>query len=431
MRAMPIDLFRFFSRGFIVAIPISLVVASLLFSSLLSAQTTAEEKQTDEKQTKELTKKYDQEEINLLVNAAAKRLLDIQEEDGAWPYEGVYRVPPPDMRRPTRADYQIPVGYRIGGSSIVCSALISAKLKERSIIEKPVTKCTELILKELENPLMEPSIRNTYDVRVWGHIYALDYFCRLDKSSGFKELKKKTEPWIQKLVDAVVFQEIKSGGWNYANQRSHACFVTAPAIQALLLAKQRGYSVPDKILSRGANILKASRLEQKPGGFTYSGTRDRGDTAPGSIARGPVSESTLMMLGQGDEEKIQFAINAFHEHWNELEKRRKKTGTHKPPHGVAPYYFYYGHRYAAQAIRMLPKEKQDDEFNKFVAVLMKTKDPDDTWNDRVFDRSKAYGTAMSLLALSRENVLLPKKIELKEEEGDEKEKGKSPADDKQ
>ena len=126
------------------------------------------------------------------------------------------------------------------------------------------------------------------------------------------------------------------------------------------------------------------------------------------------------MLGQGDEEKILFAINAFHEHWNELEKRRKKTGTHKPPHGVAPYYFYYGHRYAAQAIRMLPKDKQDAEFEKYVAVLMKTKDPDNTWNDRVFDRSKAYGTAMSLLALSRNNVLLPKKIELKEE-SDEKE----------
>lgn len=406
MRAKQIPLSRFFH-----CFALSIFVSTLVFSAQLSAQTKTEEKPTDKP-----AKKYDAAEINKLVNAAAQRLLEVQEEDGAWPYEGVYRVPPPGMRRPTRADFEIPVGYRIGGSSIVCSALISAKLKDRSSIEKSVTKCTELILKELENPLMEPSVRNTYDVRVWGHIYALDYFCRLEKSSGFEELKKKTEPWIQKLVDAVVFQEIKSGGWNYANQRSHACFVTAPAIQALLLAKQQGYTVPEKVLSRGAKILTATRMEAKPGGFNYSGTRGNRDTVPGSIARGPVSESTLMMLGQGDTEKIQLAINAFHEHWDELEKRRKKTGTHLPPHGVAPYYFYYGHRYAAQAIRMLPKDKQDAEFEKYVAVLMKTKDPDNTWNDRVFDRSKAYGTAMSLLALSRENVLLPKKIKLKDED---------------
>ena len=125
-----------------------------------------------------------------------------------------------------------------------------------------------------------------------------------------------------------------------------------------------------------------------------------------------------LLLGGGDTEKLQAAINAFHVHWEELEKRRKKTGTHVGPHGVAPYYFYYGHRYLAQAIKMLPKEKQDDEFQKFLQVLMKTKDSDNTWNDRVFDRSKAYGTAMSLLALSRENVLLPKIIKLQPKNAD-------------
>lgn len=305
----------------------------------------------------------------------------------------------------------IPLGYRIGGSSIVCSSLISAKLEDRSKIKAAVTKSTKLILAELDAPLMKPSIRDSYDVRVWGHIYALDYFCRLQKTKGFDELKDLTRPSIQPLVEALVLEEIDGGGWNYANQRKHACFVTGPALQALMLAKQNGASVPESVLQRGVGVLTKTR-NSKTGAFQYSGTAGR-DTLPGSIARGPVSETTMLLLGQGDAAQLQFVIDAFHRHWIELEKRRKKDGTHEGPHGVAPYYFYYGHRYLAQAIRMLPKEKQDDEFQKFLRVLLKTKDADNTWNDRVYDRSKAYGTAMSLLALSRENVLLPKKLELK------------------
>lgn len=345
-------------------------------------------------------------DIDALVKAAAMRLVELQEEDGAWPYEGVYRVPPTGESRASRSDFVIPVGYRIGGSAIVCSALISAKLKNSPEVNKAITRSTELILRELESPLMEPSQANKYDVRVWGHIYALDYFCRLAQTKGFDDLKKKTNPWIEKLVDAVVSEEIEGGGWNYAGQRRHACFVTAPALQSLLLARKHGVQVPDEVFVRGAKILAETRLE-KSGGFQYSGTAGRGDTLPGSIARGPICETTLILLGKGSQENLQFAINAFHEHWDELEKRRKKTGTHKQPHGIAPYYFYYGHRYMAQAIRLLPTEKQESEFDRFLTVLMGTKDPDNTWNDRVFDRSKAYGTAMSILALSRDSVLLP------------------------
>ena len=332
-----------------------------------------------------------------VIEKAISRLVELQHEDGAWPYEGVYRV-----------RGKIPVGYRIGGTSIVCSALLNGKEKQ---VTDAISKGVDLVLKELENPLMEPSRTQRYDVRIWGHIYALDLFCRIKSAKGYEQLKKKTEPWIKKLADAVVFQEIEGGGWNYANKMRHCCFVTAPAVQSLLLAKQHGVEIPAEVFSRSVEILKTSRKEG--GVFPYTGTSSRRDTQAGSIARGPVSEATLEMLGNGNPSTLKSAIDSFHKNWDELEKRRKKTGTHLPPHGIAPYYFYYGHRYVAQAIRMLPPETQDEEFEKFRAVLMKTIDPDTTWNDRVFEQSKAYGTAMSLLALSRNSVTLPKKIDFK------------------
>ena len=338
-----------------------------------------------------------------LINSAANRLVEVQEEDGAWPYEGVYRV-----------RGKIPVGYRIGGSAIVCSALLSADLDEatREKVNGAVLKSVNLILDELENPLMEPSQENRYDVRVWGHIYALDLFCRLKGADGFDEVKEKTNAWIPKLVDALEFEEIEGGGWNYASQRSHAAFVTGPAIQALLMARDLEYEVNQELFDRGAEVLLDSRSEN--GAYQYSGRGARATKLPGSIARSALCESTLLMLGKGDMDRLQKSIDAFHEHWDELEKRRKKTGTHMPPYGVAPYYFYFGHRYAAQAIHLLPDEKRAEEVEKFQAVLMRTKDDDDTWNDRVFDRSKAYGTAMSVLALSGPRVSTPDVVMSKE-----------------
>jgi len=364
---------------------------------------------TDDAKNSQPGKKFDDESRNDLIEKAVARLVELQHDDGAWPYEGVYRVRDRETGRP-----EIPVGYRIGGTSIACSALLSAPLKDRTIVKDAVAAGARMVLKELEHRLMKPSRTKRYDVRIWGHIYALDFLCRLKEQKHFGELLDETNKWIPKLVEAVVFQECEGGGWNYQTKDYHCCFVTGPAVQALLLAKQAGVDVPDEVFERSAAILKKSR---KPDGvIPYASTRTSRDTQAGSVARAPVTEATLLMLGEGDSEKLQFCIDKFHQHWDELEKRRKKNGTHLPPHGIAPYYFYYAHRYAAQAIRMLPESKQVSEFDKFVPVLLKTKDDDNTWNDRVFEQSKAYGTAMSVLALSRNSVQLPKLAEANSKE---------------
>jgi hypothetical protein len=338
------------------------------------------------------------EDLNLsLIESATQRLLEIQEEDGAWPYQGVYRV-----------QGQIPVGYRVGGTALVCAALLDVPLADRTAADQAISKGIKLILKELEHPLMRPSQKNTYDVRIWGHIYTLDLFARLKDHPRFSEISEQTTPWIGKLSEALVSQELSGGGWNYANRNRHACFVTAPALQALILARQAGIEIPQGVFERGQKVLNQSRSAN--GAYTYSGARGRqgrNEPIPGSIARNVVCETTLHLLGEPDPQRLKGAIDAFYEHWDELEKRRKKSGTHEGPYGIAPYYFYYGHRYLAQAIPLLPAEDQVEEFQRFEKILLKTKDEDNTWNDRVFERSRAFGTAMSVLALRRQQVPLP------------------------
>jgi hypothetical protein len=333
------------------------------------------------------------------ISVGVERLLEVQHDDGAWPYEGVYRV-----------RGKIPVGYRIGGTAICCEALLYATDQDNTKAATAIENGVKLILQELENPLMDASKANRYDVRVWGHVYALDLFCRLKDSGRFEKLEAEIDPWIPKLTKMLLLEELEKGGWNYANRNSHAGFVTSPALQALLWARQLGETVPIEVLQRTSDTLFRSRNAQAA--FAYSGEERKSRPAklPGSIARAANCEMTLALLGHGREEAIQYALDSFDEHWDELEKRRKKTGTHKPPFGIAPYYFYYGHRYAAQAVQGLPTEARAAEYEKLFQTLLRTRDADGTWNDRIFDQSKAYGTAMSVLSLLEEQVPVPKRI---------------------
>ena len=337
-----------------------------------------------------------QDDPSTLVPKATAQLVSMQEESGAWPYEGVYRV-----------DREIPVGYRVGGTSLVAGALLHAAPKDEKAA-KAVERGLAYVLKTLDDPLLEASTEDAYDVRLWGHATALEFLCHA-RTAGLRP--KDVDAWIPKLVKCIVTEELPHGGWNYAGRNQPASFVTAPVAQSLLLARGRGVDVPRDVLDRARRVLENARTDA--GAFLYSGqfkegeSRYTSDQLAGSCARSAACESTLRLLGGGSVDAVRGALNAFHRHWDELEKRRKKTGTHEGAYRIAPYYFYYGHRYAAQAIQMLPEASRAAERERMIPVILKTRDSDGTWNDRVFDRSRAFGTAMVVLALLGDAVPLP------------------------
>jgi hypothetical protein len=112
-----------------------------------------------------------------------------------------------------------------------------------------------------------------------------------------------------------------------------------------------------------------------------------------------VTETTLALAGKSNAANIRAAIDAFIVHWEWLNKRRAQQGTHEPPYNIAPYYFYYAHYYAAQAVEMLPQRERAEYRRRINDLLMLTRREDGTWNDRVFDRTANFGTAMAIMAL--------------------------------
>lgn len=339
------------------------------------------------------------ESNNELIKVAIEQLLDMQEEDGAWPYEGVYRV-----------GGEIPIGYRVGGTALAGQAILhGAPDDERT--NRALGRAVDLILKEVKDERMAASKEARYDVRVWGQAFALEFFCQLLNAKRAGARQDEVASWVPKLAAMLVEEELDGGGWNYATRSEHASFVTAPVVQALLQARAAGAHVPEEVLSRSASILKSSRVTN--GAFKYSGvhsggaSKDERARVPGSIGRTPLCETTLILLGKGDIKLLHASLDAFHEHWDELEKRRKQPGTHLPPYGIAPYYFYFAHRYAAQAIEMLPEADREKERERLIEKLLRTRDADGTWNDRVFPRSRNYGTSMAIIILLGGQFPLP------------------------
>jgi hypothetical protein len=315
-----------------------------------------------------------------------------------WPYEGVYRV-----------DGEIPLGYRVGGTSIAASALLAAaEGAPHDDARAAILGAVDFVLEALADPRLDRGFVQGYDVRGWAHAYALDFLlavraARIDRG----ERADRTAAAIRGLVELLAATEIaERGGWNYSRPRGPdsdpSTFMTASTLLALYEARRQGEAVDARVVERALAALEAGRVET--GAFQYgTNPRARGgrrvQDLPGAVGRMAACEVALHLAGRGDVERLRGAVDAFFEHWRWLEQRRKQTGTHVPPFGIAPYYFYYAHRYAAAAIEFLPPEERAERRARLHALLWHVREEDGGWNDRVFPRSASFGTAMTMLAL--------------------------------
>ncbi|MGQ0627847.1 MAG: hypothetical protein ACT4PL_07075 [Phycisphaerales bacterium] len=342
--------------------------------------------------------------------ACIELLLKMQEGTGPseWPYEGVYRV-----------GGNIPAGYRIGGTSIAALALVDAPGyagdKARTAA---VARAVKFICSGTAHPLMSvKDYDGGYDVRSWGHIYALNLFSVLKQRDLVPaDQKEAVEAATRWYLDAVQTLELpRTGGWNYARPAGITTvgqpspFMTPAALQALFEAKKAGYTINDEIVTRALDALEKAR--SAAGAFEYAGevkprTVDGkqvpgpGDAVPGSVGRMLASECALYLAGRGGMDRVRGALDAFLVHWQWLDKRRTQDGTHIPPYQIAPYYFMFAHQYAAVAIELLPARERAEYRRRVHEQMFSVRLEDGSWDDRVFKRTSNYGTAVALNVLT-------------------------------
>ncbi|MCA9311721.1 MAG: terpene cyclase/mutase family protein [Phycisphaerales bacterium] len=351
------------------------------------------------------------EELDGMVSTGVQHIVAMEEGDdgGEWPYEGVYRY---------RGD--IPIGYRIGGTGIACLAMTLAPgYDEDEARRAAVARGLTFICSGINHELMTPDYDGGYDVRGWGYTYgALCLLTCEQKDLLPPDQDDACRAAARFYVDALQRIEIPEiGGWNYArangrnNPSPPSSFMTAAALQTLFLARDLGYAVDAAVVDRALDVL--DQAQATSGEFVYSGAAEdqRPGGLPGSIGRMVISETTLHLAGRRDVAAVRGAVDAFIVHWEALAEHRARNGTHVPPYGVAPYYFYFAHHYAAQAVELLPRRERAIYRARLNELLTSVRDEGGTWNDRVFKRSANYGTSMAVLAMEMPEIGLPPRWE--------------------
>ena len=160
-----------------------------------------------------------------------------------WPYEGVYRV-----------GGQIPIGYRIGGTSICASALLEVPgWEESEPRQDAVEDALDFVLSALRDKRMGHGFEVGYDVRGWGHTYALLFLLRLEQLERVPSNRRTTvTKTIKSLVDKLERGEIKEyGGWNYSRRKGRdgriaaSTFITASSSGTMTASRSPGVSNAD------------------------------------------------------------------------------------------------------------------------------------------------------------------------------------------
>jgi len=332
---------------------------------------------------------------------AIAALLKLQEGENKdqWPYEGVYRV-----------GGKIPFGYRVGGTAIVVEALVTcpgyAADKSR---QEAVSRSVKFICEgRNDKEMSEKDYDAGYDVRGWGYIHGLRTLCIVKRDGAVPEgMASAVDEAAAWYCDALQKIEIpESGGWNYARPpgRTKAApvspFMTPSALEALFLAKSLGMSVDPAVVTRALDALERSR--GRAGAVAYSGAarEAKSDAVPGAVGRMCATESVLLLAERGGADRARGAVDAFIVHWKWLDQRRAKTGTHVAPYMIAPYYFMFAHRAAAEATAMLPANEREEYQKRINELMFSVRSEDGSWNDRHFPRSAGYGTAMALLTMT-------------------------------
>jgi len=351
----------------------------------------------------------DQKTLDDAVKASIGALLKMQEGDGKaeWPYEGVYRV-----------DGQIPAGYRYGGTSITALALTRMPGYDKDPArQEAVKRAIAFVVKAPSHPLIKEETYDAgYDVRGWAYTYGLQFLVEMKTRELIptKELKDDAEKAILSFINAINKTAIpKNGGWNYArgagrnNPASTSTFMTPPTLQALFAAKAAGYGVDEKVIGDALDALEKSRNSvTKEIVYAGEGGKNPKDNTGGAGGRMTCAETVLLLAGRGSVDNVRNAVNTFITRWEELDKRRQMSGTHVGAYSVAPYYFYFAHFSAAQAIEQLPEAERPALREKCNRLLFSVRQEDGTWNDRVFKRSANFGTSFACMAILQ--PVLPK-----------------------
>jgi hypothetical protein len=251
---------------------------------------------------------------------------------------------------------------------------------------------------------------------VWGHAFAIHALVRLHpRAEGNPELQAELHTLLEYQVDRLYRYQSINGGWGYYDMEAHTqrpssssiSFTTATILIALKEAQTLGVAFPADRTQQAIDSIVRQRLPDFA--YTYGEylkmTPRYGINRPaGSLGRSQVCNLALRLYGDkliGDEVFSTWLNRLFARNgW--LSIGRKYPVPHESHFGVAGYFYYYGHFYAALCIEQLPASQQPYFQGHLAHLLLPLQEKDGSWWDYpLYNYHQQYGTAMAICSLLR------------------------------
>ena len=343
-------------------------------------------------------------------------LIEQQNSDGSW-------------GGPANPDFSPKVTLAYGSTAsfdswrdattALCLRALIPHLTERAEVATTIDRAASYLFQQ---PVALRATPRLY-YSVWSQAYVVEAACTTLATPTLSSHHAAARMAGQAQIDELVRIQGGEGGFGYIDAQENAqpsglgssSFVTATVIFALEQATLQGFTVPPTLLQEARRSLQRQRAPS--GNYVYAHghiTHPRGaiNQTPGSIGRNPLCN--LALYGD-DPARIPILFKNLEEffHFHHfLEMALGRPGGDNPTrpgdftfheswHAVAAYFFYYGHRYAAEAARQLPLIDRQRFLDGQANILCRLQNPDGSWWDfpTIYRYHPYYGTAFALMAL--------------------------------
>jgi hypothetical protein len=344
-----------------------------------------------------------QEHIDLAIERGVAYLIKSQQPDGSWGTGRVTRGFEVYSMVPGSHD-----AFRIGTSALAVMALREAGQTPEA---KEAHSRGVVYLSRYGQARRDDSslIYNT-----WAHTYALQALAiEIRHSEG--ALKEELTAAANWHLDRLCRYETFMGGWNYYDfdagtaspSMDPTSFGTAAGLVALYEAKQSGLNIPPKLITRAVNRTFECRLPN--GAYLYGFDGRYYPRSPHNLPRGSVGRTqscnyalALWSHPKIGEKQILDGFELFEKEHPYLQMGRQRNLPHDSWYATAPYYYYFGHYYAARLVENL-KPPHQSHYAKVVSdgVLQYQEKDGSWWDFPMWDYHQPYGTAFAVMTLRR------------------------------
>lgn len=282
-------------------------------------------------------------------------------------------------------------------NTLYVNSAITAIVLE-ALERRPELKGSQISIKKGREFLLANGTKDASDKAWWrdkeqmnNRPYALAYgLSWLLRQSGVDDKEARVRRYLE-LIDAQ-----DKDGLHYATDKEGkksppSSFQTALLLLAVSESEKAGFASPEGLKARLKALLSGSEL----GYYASHWVWDAKEAAVGRLAL-----IRLAKRAAGEPCDLDEAVELFRKNRAELKKHLDKSApTHSGPHKWAPYYYLFGMRYAALALKQLPAEKAKPAAAEFAASLLETQENGGGWQDSGYYAGRSYGTAFAMLAL--------------------------------